>query len=286
MTVPAERPNRNRDYFEISDSAAVRSLLGEAPERLGGHGSGLVLRDRGVVVKMGRGAQRETYCLRRRLPLNVPEVIASGDDWVAMEEVADNGEDWDESNIGALVDDLAMLHDAFLGADLRGTPVDVPLRDYFARIAGYGTGLDRLPEVVREAIENPERLLAVLAAGPMTLVHGDPYRGNIRRPNPGVRVWIDWEDAIAGPAALDIAALMLEGPWLLGRSLDRDRLVRRYLAARTTGIGPGLDRELDAATLMITLSQNIAELEATQGPTAVNAFIGQRIAAVRRLALA
>jgi hypothetical protein len=217
--------------------------------------------------------------------MQVPEVIAAGDQWVAMAEVPDNGGDWDESGIEALVDDLARLHDAFAGVDLRGTPVDVPLRAYFARIAHYGAGLDRLPGALREAIENPHPLLAVLDAAPSTLVHGDPYRGNVRRPTPGVRVWIDWEDALGGPAALDIAALMLEGPWFLGRSLDRDRVLRRYLAARTTEIGRAFDRELDAATLMITISQNIAELEAAQGATAVDAFTGERLAAMRRLRL-
>lgn len=78
---------------------------------------------------------------------------------------------------------------------------------------------------------------------------------------------------------------MLEGPWYLGRSLDSDRVVRRYLAARTTETGRDFDRELDAATLMITISQNIEELEAAHGPPAVDAFIGERLAAARRLGL-
>ena len=93
------------------------------------------------------------------------------------------------------------------------------------------------------------------------------------------------EDAIAAPAALDIAALMLEGPWFLGRRLDRDRLVRRYLAARTTNAGRDFERALDAATIAITLSQDLSELEATHGATAVDAFIAERLAAVRRLNL-
>ena len=200
-----------------------------------------------------------------------------------MEEVSDSGEDWDEPSLEALVDDLAILHDAFASANLRGTPVDVPLPDYFARIAGYGSGLDSLPQAVREVVEKPEPLLALLGAAPITLAHADPYRGNVRRPSPAVRVWIDWEDAIGAPAALDIAALMLEGPWFLGRSLDRDRLVRRYLAARTTDPGRDFDRELDAATLMITVSQDVADLGATQGATAVRALSGERVAALRRL---
>lgn len=65
---------------------------------------------------------------------------------------------------------------------MRGTPVDVPLPGYFARIAGHGSGLDSLPQAVREVVEKPEPLLVVLGAAPITLVHADPYRGNVRRP--------------------------------------------------------------------------------------------------------
>ena len=61
--MPGERHSCDRDRFGISVPAPVRSLVGEAPERLAGYGSCLVLRGRGVVAKVGQGAEREAYCL-------------------------------------------------------------------------------------------------------------------------------------------------------------------------------------------------------------------------------
>jgi hypothetical protein len=116
---------------------------------------------------------------------------------------------------------------------------------YFTRISGYGAGLDSLPHVVREVVQNSQPLVDVLGAAQSTLTHADRYRGNVRRPSAAVRVLIDWEDAVRAPAAFDVAALMLEGPWFLGRSLDRDRFVRRYLLARNTDSERDFERELD-----------------------------------------
>jgi hypothetical protein len=201
-----------------------------------------------------------------------------------MDEIADHGDTWSESETWCLLDDLASLHAAFAGvSELRGSVIDCPLDVYFARISAYGnrTGLE-LPPELDQALMQPQSLLAILDDSEWTLVHGDPYRQNIRRPDRDHRVWIDWEDAVVAPVAWDLAAWMLDGPWHFARSFDRDSMLTRYLSGSKSVTRSALEPALDAALVLITASQNLVELQASMGSDALAAFVSERLDALGR----
>jgi Phosphotransferase enzyme family len=265
--------------------AEVVDLVGREPEPLIGYGSCLVFRGRGRVAKVGVGAEREAFVLGLPLPLQVPRLVAAGPGWVVMDEVADRGDPWPEAETWRLLDDLAILHAAFADVDeLRGSPIDCPLAVYFDRISAYGNRAGVvLPPELDQALTQPQPLLEVLEQAERTLVHGDPYRRNIRRPDRTQRVWIDWEDATIAPAGLDLAAWLLDGPWHYGRSFDRDAMLTRYLNGPNVVARPALEPALDAAVVLITSSQDIVELQATMGSAALDAFVTDRLDALNRL---
>jgi len=268
----------------------VRDLLGRFPEPVTGYGASRVYRGNGLVAKVGPGAAAERYVLSppTPLPIETPSLVSAGDGWVVMTEIADVADRrWSLPELVDLVSDLASLHDAFHdGASLADGPPAVSLPDYFARLTenGDGTGL---PDRLRDALTAPQPFIARLTAEPTTLVHGDPYPRNIRQPSAGRRVWIDWEDSLAGPAALDIAAWAMEGPWALGTSIDLSAAVDHYLVRRRVPVDRRrLSTAVDAATVLLTPSQNLASLAATGGSGAVAAFVADRLAALDRLAVA
>jgi hypothetical protein len=166
-----------------------------------------------------------------------------------MEDVPDHGGQWEVSELMTLLADLAALHAAPVER-LIGSPLDEPLVTWFRRVGAFGNLSVPLPEPLRAVLDDPTPLLDVLTAAPRRLLHTDPYRRNIRRPSPDVRVWVDWDDAVLGPPALDVAAWLLDGPWYLGRGIDRDQTRAAY-GRRVDDI------ELDAAVLLITLTQDL-----------------------------
>lgn len=269
--------------------SAVESYLGPAPERLVGYGSCSVWRGNGAVAKVGAGAACEAHVLSGRvgsLPIATPALVAEGPDWVVMSEVANDPTPWSEPDLMTLLVDLAALHDHFDAIDpaLAG-PLPVGSRHIADRLRVYGRR-ERvvLPTALSAVLDDPEPLLPLLDGEPRTLVHGDPYPGNILRPDPSTRVWIDWEDAVIGPAALDLAAFFGNGPWLLRRALRRDESLDMYRSALTRH-RPRLEQALDAAVLVWTLSQNLDSLSEERGREAYDAFIAERMEALERLAL-
>jgi Phosphotransferase enzyme family len=265
------------------------SYVGPAPERLVGYGTCTVWRGNGAVAKVGVGAASEAHVLSARvgsLPIATPALIAEGPAWVVMSEVANDPTPWSEPDLMALLVDLAALHDRFDAVDpARAGPLPIGARRVVDRLRAYGRR-DRvtLPAALIDALDDPEPLLAVLDTEPRTLVHGDPYPQNVLRPTASTRVWVDWEDALVGPAALDLAAFFGNGPWLLGRSLPRDQCLDVYGRALVVH-RPSLERSFDAALLVWTLSQNLDALSDERGPEAFDAFIAERMAALDHLGI-
>lgn len=223
------------------------------------------------------------------IPLVLPAVMSSGPDWIVMRDIPDiGGRSWDAEQLMMLVSDLARLHDALLDDEhARTGPVAHSLHDYFGRMAHHGGTDGVLPRAVAEALAEPEPLIALLEGQQHTLVHGDPYPSNIRCPLPGRRVWIDWEDAVFGPPAIDLAVWLGEGHWSLDTPLDRDRCLARYRSARDRPVDPAdLERSLDAAIVLITPSQNAAALQRERGAPALHRFVNERMEALERLGYA
>lgn len=278
---------REIDDPVVPDEVAV--FVGPRPERLAGYGSCSVWRGAGLVAKIGPGAAREAHVLSGRVgavPLRTPELVAEGDGWVVMRDVGTDDRPWDERALMGLLGDLAALHDCFAGADATiAGPLPLGGRPLIEHHATYGVR-ERvaLPAALAELLDDPEPLLAILEAEPATLVHGDAYPGNVVRTARSHRVWIDWEDALIGPAAIDLAAFCGSGPWILGRSLDRDRVLATYHAKRRHAVA-SLERSFDAAVIVWTVSQNLDALRDERGSSAFEAFIQERVDALRRLKL-
>lgn len=255
--------------------AEVLEHLGPVPERIDGWGGSAVLRGRGRVAKVGPSARRNAVVLSLDLPLRRPQLLDYGADWVVMEDVPDHEAPWTPAELMTLLPDLAALH-AVTVDPLIGSPLDEPLLTWSLRVGAFGNLSVPLPKALRSVLEDPTPLLQVLTAGPRVLLHTDPYRANIRRPSPGERVWIDWDDAVLGPPALDLAAWLLEGPWFLGRIIDREEARAEY--------GEEVDDvQLDAAVLLITLTQDLVSLRKSKGPALVGALIDERMECLARL---
>jgi Ser/Thr protein kinase RdoA (MazF antagonist) len=251
-----------------------------------------VLRGRGFIAKIGPGVRGESFVLNElapRIPLALPAVMASGPDWIIMRDVPDiGGRWWDEDQLMVLTTDLAQLHDALLeDTSVRSGPLSRSLRDYFGRAAHHGDVDGVLPRAIVDALAEPGPLIALLDRQQHALVHGDPYPSNIRCPQLGQRVWIDWEDAVFGPPAIDLAVWLGEGHWSLDTPLDRDRCLATYRSARARPVDRAeLEQSLDAAIVLITPLQNAAALQRERGALALRRFVSERMEALERLGYA
>lgn len=235
---------------------------------------------------------REARILERGghvLPLAVPRLLAEGDGWLVMEEIADIGSPWDEPRFAALLEDLAQLHDAFESAAVlnEGWLRDPAGADLAATLAEGGDRAGvQLPQPLVRVLENPQPVADVLLnSAPATLVHGDPTPANVLRPgSPQRRVWIDWEWASSAPAGVDLACWLNEGPWQFGHRLDRDRCLLTYLDARTRPVDRRLlERSLDAALVIFFFANNLPSLAREAGPAALQALIAESEQALERL---
>lgn len=274
--------------------AEVAALLGDSPRRLGGYGAAMAIGGRGMVAKIGPPAtvEREARILGGELegmPVEVPELIATGPGWLVMGEVADHGGAWDEPGFTALLADLAGLHDRFesspaLAAGWLRDPTGADLAATVAE-GGDQEGIE-LPEALNRVRADPEAVAQIIAgSGPLTLVHGDPTPANVRRP-PGRRAWIDWEWASAAPAAVDLACWLDEGPWHFKRSLDRDAALETYFAARRRAVDrPAFEHALDASQVLFLFANNLPSLARAAGRDALQSMIEERVEALGRLGL-
>jgi hypothetical protein len=293
----------------------VVELLGEAPEQLATRGPNLVLRGGALVAKLGPAAARPAAALSLHLPLATPRLVDHGPGWLVTEEVPDHGGAWNETAVFELVGDLAELH-AFDPAPLVGSALDEPLTAWWRRVGHNGNLAVALPAPLRRVLDDPTPLFELLRAAPRRLVHGDPYRHNVRRPTPGQRVWIDWDDALLGPPELDVAAWMLEGHWFLGRRVTFDEVRAAYRASPPTDRAPAAgdgapaagdgalaagdgapaagdgapapldDARLAAAILLVTASQDLVALREEEGEQALGRFVAERLDALDHLGLA
>ena len=274
---------------------AVASLLGPAPRRLTGYGESVVVAGRGRVAKIGPAdvVAREARILGQRvgrMPLEVPTLVASGTGWLVMEEVADIVVRWDESQYVELLVDLAALHDAFEDAPaLSGRWLRDPSGAHLQATLAEGgdrSGIE-LPAALARILDDPAPVAQILAESrPVTLVHGDPTPGNVRRAAIGHRVWIDWEWASAASAAVDLACWLNEWPWAFGRRYDRELCIDTYLRARRRPVDRAqLGHALDAAIVVFFFASNLPSLARASGTEALNALIAEGFEALQRLGL-
>jgi thiamine kinase-like enzyme len=151
-----------------------------------------------------------------------------------------------------------------------------------------------LPAPLARLLDDPVVLVEAAGSEPPTLLHGDPWPGNVLRPAPDRRVWVDWELASVGPAAADLASWLDQAPWyaaaavVAGGSGPRYRDdAEIYLAARSRPV----DRETfkaarDAAAVLWFLAYDVthlAELPGTGGRRGSETVLTKALIAAERL---
>ena len=245
--------------------ADILSRLGPAPEDLTRLGSSKVLRGNGLVAKFGPQERlaREAFLfgeVRALLPVEVPVLVAHGTGWILME--AAGGEVASADDVAPLAR-LAPVHELFEGS----TGIDHPrFRDVFGReregllAEARGGAPAGLPEPLASLLADPSPLTAIVEAEHRTLVHGDAWHGNVLLRGPGDYVWLDWEEAGAGPAAFDVAMWLYGSPWAPG-TVSPEGDLAAYLSARSTPEDPrAFKRAVDAAAVLAFLLLDLANL--------------------------
>ncbi|NMI01381.1 aminoglycoside phosphotransferase family protein [Pseudonocardia acidicola] len=203
-------------------------------ELAGGYVAGAVARidldvpGRAVTVVLKRASAVEVAAMRALAVvrgLDRPRMLATGrdehGDWLVLPFYAGAPLAEGPAVPDELWTGLARVHAHWLGKRPRGLPV-VDAAWWRALC------LERILSAVREAqrrtgdpvfadavsavtawAEDP-RLLAALAVLPRTVVHGDAHRGNVLLGPEGATL-IDWGNARAAPAGLDLAVLRAQG---------------------------------------------------------------------------
>lgn len=280
----------HRGREETTLPGAVTALLGADIVDHSGAGACRVVSGNGLVAKVGPldVVTREASVLATPLPVTVPLLIDAGPGWLVMVAEDDAGSPWEEPDLHAALSDLARLHDAFHSFTLEDG--DAFLRHPFspegveALLAPIRPLSFPLPGPLAELLDNPAAIVAAADAEPATVLHGDPWPGNILRPAPGRRVWVDWELASLGPAAADVASWLGQTPWHTG--VPADGHLEAYLAARSLPVDrSGFKRALDAAMVLWFLAYDVPRLAAggRPGPAAPEPAMMLPLVAAERL---
>jgi hypothetical protein len=264
---------------ELALPSPVGALLGSAVVEHPGVGDCRVVSGGGLVAKVGPAplVDRELALLGASLPLSVPTLVDAGRGWLVTRAEADDDGPWSEDDVHGALADLARLHDAFedavpdgLGKVLRRpfTPEGADLLLEPTRRLGFP-----LPAPLARLLDDPTVLVGAAGSEPPTLLHGDPWPGNVLRPAAGRRVWVDWELASVGPAAADLASWLDQAPWhaapapVFGgseRGYRDDAGI--YLAARSRPVERrAFDQARDAATVLWFLAYDVAHLAELPG---------------------
>lgn len=248
-----------------------------------------MLAGNGHVARIGppEVVAREAFVLGLdALPVARPALLAAGEGWVVTAEVADHEGGWSNGDLHGALADLGRLHDQYEAALPAGAgpvlrrPFDGATTD--GLLAGSRPHAHLLPPLLARLLAEPEPLLDVLGREPVTLLHGDPWPANIRRPGPGRRVWVDWEQASIGPAAADLATWLDQTPWYLRREIDEDEHLAAYLGARRRPVDPVVFRRaVDAAAVVWFLAFDVPRLPEAP-PWLAEHMVGARDEAAHR----
>jgi len=245
--------------------ADVLMRLGPSPQDLTRLGSSRVLRGNGLVAKTGspEGIAREAFLFGEAaalLPVGTPTLVASGPDWLLMEDIG--GEPASPEDVTPLAQ-LALVHELFVGATgiehERFSDVFGREREALLALARGSANAAALPEPLAGLLEDPAPLDEIVDAEPRTLVHGDAWSGNVLMRGKDF-VWLDWAESGAGPAVFDLSTWLYGSAWAPG-STSPEGALGAYLAARTMKVEPfGFKRAVDACAILGFLLTQLARL--------------------------
>jgi hypothetical protein len=281
---------------ELPLQGGVAALLGASAVEHTGAGACRVFSGDGLVAKIGPPdvVAREVAVLSTSLPVSKPVLVDAGEGWLVMTAEADDDGPWSDDQLASALADLARLHDRFGGgavasaAELAGAPLRRPFSSDGAdelldpsRRLGFP-----LPAPLARMLADPGPLLAAAGEEPATLLHGDPWPGNVRRPSPERRVWIDWEMAGVGPAAADVATWLNQTAWHPGVPAGalEGREVEIYLSCCSRPVDRArFSRALHAATVLWFLVYDVPHLAAGAPADRAGSLVAGALAALRRL---
>jgi aminoglycoside phosphotransferase (APT) family kinase protein len=222
---------------------------------------------RAMVVETGMGTREARFYreLAAEVPVRVPrplgswwtedrrayvmlteDLVSAGCTFPAFESGADL------AVVRSAVDELARLHAAFwesprFAADLAW--VEPPMHSEMGpQLVAQGAAEfgDDQPEAFHAMAElytrNGAAFADRLAAGPQTLMHGDPHLGNLFLDG-GTVGFLDWACVCRGPGLRDVAYLLCASVETDLRRAEEEALLRRYLDA-LAAVGapaPGFD---------------------------------------------
>lgn len=269
--------------------ADVLMRLGPSPMEQARLGESRIFRGNDLAAKFGPEERiaREAFLFGEAsalMPIGVPVLVDAGPGWILTQDPGD--EPAPPNDVSPLAQ-LATMHELFQGA----TGIEHGrFRDVFGReqdpllVAARGSSIaDALPQPLASLLADPSPLLSIVEDEPRTLVHGDAGPRNVVARGPEDFVWLNWEDAGAGPAALDLAV------WLYGSarapgSMSPEGALGAYLAARTTPVEPrGFKRAVDAAAVLGFMLLDVASLP--DGDPDLHAGIVERRNELARLIL-
>lgn len=246
--------------------ADVLMRLGSSPMELTRLGSSRVFRGNDLMAKFGPTERiaREAFLFGEAsalMPIGIPGFVDAGPGWILTRDPG--GEPVDPNDVSPL-SGLALVHELF--QDATGIEHE-RFRDVFGRererllTAARGSAIaESLPEPLASLLVDPSPLLSIVDAEPRTLVHGDAAPANVVASGTDDLVWLDWEDAGAGPAAFDLAVWLYGSPRASG-SMSPEGALGAYFGARTTSIDPrAFKRAVDAAAVLGFVLLDIANL--------------------------
>jgi hypothetical protein len=219
----------------------LRGLQVSCEGNTGKHEFNLILKEPQGSTRAGTAgaALREVsvyQVLGDHLPVRIPQLFASdpAGGWLVIERLlrGRQPENWQAADYLLATDQLVVLHDRFwgLGEDLitynwLGRPLD---QDFFIHLQAARTGAQNLQQrqpgnqlgqnkqitdLFSHLIAYADQISRALQTGPMTLLHGDYWPGNINVHSDGSLTVYDWEKAAIGPPILDLLNFVKASFW-------------------------------------------------------------------------
>jgi len=217
---------------------------------------------RTMVVETGMGAREARFYreVARTLPVRVPRALGSW--WtedrraylMLLEDLTSSGCAFPEFTSGAdlavvrsALEGLARLHAAFWASPRFDTDlawIDPPMHSEMgpqlvARgVAQFGSDQpDAFHAMADLYTRHGNAFARRLAAGPRTLMHGDPHLGNLFLDGQTVG-FLDWACVCRGPGLRDVAYLLCASVETDLRRAEEEALLRGYLEALATAGAP------------------------------------------------
>jgi Phosphotransferase enzyme family len=301
LTAVLGAPVSTVEVLDAHSGTTGRARLGVTYESAGATGPASVFlklapfdeRQRRFVDTVGLGIAEARFYrdVASEVPVRVPAVYhaALGDDGryvMLLEDLEASGcrfptthDDDVADTIAAVVEGLARLHIRYWGSDRLDEGGDLSwVRDGYRVAFGSGATFvekardsfgDQMSPTFRRladlSVARPAEIAALLAAGPPTLIHGDPHLGNLFMDGTAAG-FFDWGMVWRATGMRDVAYVLGNStPTPVRRAHERD-WIRTYTdLLRAAGIELSFDDAWTQYRLLVTYAWNSATSTAAMG---------------------